>query len=57
MKEVVTVPEDVAGISRMYLPVMAAIPLPMDACDQVPPILPKIQNQKLLTLHSRSFWR
>ena len=50
MKYVVTVPEDVAGISRTYLPIKAAISFCMDAFDQAPLILPKMQDQILLTL-------
>jgi len=57
MKYVVTVLEDVAGISSTYLPIKAAISLLMDACDQVPLMLPKMQDQKLLTLRSHSFSR
>ena len=34
MTYVVTVPEDVAGISRTLLPIKAAIALSMGACDQ-----------------------
>jgi len=45
MKYVVTVPEDVAGISRTYLPIPAAISCIIDACDQAPLILPKMQDQ------------
>jgi len=45
MTYVVTVQEDVAGISRTYLPIMAAITLFMDACDQAPLILPQMQDQ------------
>jgi len=43
MKYVVTVPEDVAEISCTYLPRKAAISLFMDAWDQAPLILPKMQ--------------
>jgi len=46
MKYVVTVPEDVARISRTYLPTQAAISFYyMDAFDQAPLILPKMQDQ------------
>jgi len=45
MTSVVTVPEDVAGISRTCLPIKAAIFLSMDACDHGPLILPKMQDQ------------
>jgi len=44
MKYVVTVPENVAGISHTKLPMKAAIFLYMDACKQAPLILPKIQD-------------
>jgi len=42
MKYVDTVLEDVAGISRAYLPMKAAISLFMDACDYVPLMLLKM---------------
>jgi hypothetical protein len=45
MTYVVTVPEDVAGISRIHLAIKAAIFLVMEACDQAPLILPKILDQ------------
>jgi len=45
MAWVVTVPEDVAVISRIILPVQAAIFLFMGACDHAPLILPKMQAQ------------
>ena len=51
MKQVVTVLEDVAGISRTYLLIKPAISLFMDACDQAPLLLRKMQDQKSLTLH------
>ena len=54
MKEVVTVPEDVARISHTYLPIKASISIFMDACDQGPLILPKMQDQISLTLCWRS---
>jgi len=54
MKWVVTVPEDVARISRTYLPIKAAMSFFMDACDQAPLILPKMQDQISLTLCWRS---
>jgi len=50
MKYVVTVPEIVAGISRTYLPIKAAMCCFMDARDQAPLILPKLQDQISLTL-------
>jgi len=40
----------VARISRTYLPIKAAISFYMDACDQAPHILPKMQDQISLTL-------
>jgi len=55
MKSVVTVPEDVAWISHTYLHIKAAISFFMDACNQAPLIVPKMQDQKLLTLCWRSF--
>jgi len=51
MKYVVTVPEDVAGISCTYLRIMAAMLLLSVAIDQVQPILPKVQDEKSLILH------
>ena len=42
---VVTVPEDVAGISRTYVPITAAISLFMDACDEMPLIFQQMQDQ------------
>ena len=45
MRYVDTVLEDVAGISHTYLAIKAAISLFMEACDQAPLILPKMQNQ------------
>jgi hypothetical protein len=51
MKYVITVPEDVVGTSHTYLPIKAAISIFMDACDEVPLIFPKMQEQKSLTLH------
>jgi len=44
MKYVVTVPEDVVEICRTYRPIMAAISLFIDACDQAPLILLKMQD-------------
>jgi len=55
MDEVVTVPEDVAGISHTYVSIQAAKFLFMDACGQVPPISQMMQEQKLLMLSWRSF--
>jgi hypothetical protein len=55
MKYIVTVPEDVARISRTYLPIQAAIFFFLDVCNQAPLILPKIQDQTALTLCRRSF--
>jgi len=55
MKSVVTVPEDVVGISHTYLPIKAAISVFMDACDQSPLIIRKMPQQKSLTLCKRSF--
>ena len=55
MKWVVTVPDDVAEIFCTFLPITAAISLFMDACDQVPLIIPKMQDPKSLTLRLRSF--
>ena len=43
-----------ARISRTYLPIKAAISFFMDAFDQAPLILPKMQDQILLTLCWRS---
>jgi len=57
MKWVVTVLEDVAGISGTYLPIKTAISLFMVACDQVPVMLPNMQNKKSLTLRWLSFSR
>jgi hypothetical protein len=57
MKKVVTIREDVAGISHTYMPIRAAISLFIDASEQVPLILPNMHGQKLLTLHSRSLSR
>jgi len=54
MKYVVNVPEDVAGIPCTYLPIKAAIYLFMNAGDQAPLILLKMQDLKLLTLCCRS---
>jgi len=54
MKYVVTVPEDVARISCTYLPIKAAISFFMDAFDQAPLILSKMQDQISLTLCWRS---
>ena len=51
------VPENVAGISHAYSPIQAAISLFMDGCDQVPHILPKMQNKKSSTLRWHSFPR
>jgi len=45
MTYVVTVPEDVAGISRTHLTIKAAIFLFVEAFDQAPLILPKMQDQ------------
>jgi len=57
MKWVVTVPEDVAGISSTYLLIKAAISFVIDTCDQVPLMLWKMQDQKLWTLPWCSFSR
>ena len=57
MKWVVTVPEVMAGIFRTYPPIKAAIFLFMDACDQAPLILLKMQDPESLTLRWRSFSR
>jgi len=57
MKYIVTVREDVLGIFRTYLSIDAAISLFMDASDYVSLILPKRQEQKLLTIHRCSFSR
>jgi len=54
MKSVDTVPEDVARISRTYLPIKAAISFFMDVFDQAPVILPKMQDQISLMLCWRS---
>jgi len=51
MKEVATVPEDVAGIIRTYLPIKAATSLFMNASDQAPVVLPQMQEPKSMTLH------
>jgi len=45
----------VARIYCTYLPTQAAISFFMDACDQAPLILPKMQDQISLTLCWRSF--
>ena len=45
MKWVFTVPEDVVRISCTYLPIKAAISMIVDACDQAPLRLPKMQDQ------------
>jgi hypothetical protein len=50
MKYIVTVPEDGARISHTYLPLMAAIFLFMNVCDQAPLILPKMEDEILLVL-------
>jgi len=50
MKYVLTVTEDVARISRTYLPIKAAIFLLMDASDEAPLIIPKTQDQISLML-------
>jgi len=50
MKYVETIPEAVTGISRAYLHIIAAMSLAMNACDQAPIILPKMQDQTLLVL-------
>ena len=47
MKLAVTVPEDMVGIFHTYLLIKAAISLFMDACDQAPLILPKMEDPKL----------
>jgi len=57
MKQVVTAWEAVAQISLAYLPIMAANSSLIDVCDQEPFRLREIQDQKLLTLHGRSFSR
>jgi len=54
MKRVVTVPEDMVGLFRTYFPIKAAIMWFMDACDEAPLILPKIQDPKSWTLSWRS---
>jgi hypothetical protein len=54
MKQVVTVPEDVARISRTYLPINDAIFFFMDDFVQAPLILLKVQDQISLTLCWRS---
>jgi len=45
MKYVVTVWEDMTGISLTYLPIKAGISFFMDACDQMPLILQKRQEK------------
>jgi hypothetical protein len=45
------VPEDVAGIFGIDLPIMAAIFFFMDAFDKVPFILLMMQDPKSLTLY------
>jgi hypothetical protein len=50
MKKVVTVPEDVARIYCTYLLIKAALSFFIDACDQAPLILPKMQDQISMTL-------
>jgi hypothetical protein len=47
MKCVLTVPEDMVGILHPYLPTNAGISLVIDACDQKPLIIPKVQDPKL----------
>jgi len=56
MKYVVTVPEDVAGISRTYLPIRASIRLFIDACDPAPLIILTMEDQKSLMLCWHSYW-
>jgi hypothetical protein len=51
MHGVVTVLEDIAAISHTYLSIRAAIFFCMDACDQLPLILPMMQDPILLILH------
>ena len=55
MNWVVTIPEDVAGIFCTYLPIMVAISLFMDVCDQKPLFLQKMQDPKSLMLRWGSF--
>jgi hypothetical protein len=54
-KLVLTLLEDVVGLFRTYLLIKAAIRLFMDACDQAPLRLLKMQNPKPFTLRWRSF--
>jgi hypothetical protein len=50
MKKVVTVGEDAAELFGIYVPLQTAVFLFMHACNQVPLILQKKQEQKLFTL-------
>jgi hypothetical protein len=51
MIEVVTVPENVAGIFHTYLPIKAAIEFFMDTCDHAPHILLQMHDPTSLMLH------
>jgi hypothetical protein len=57
MKSMITVREDVAKISRTYLPISAAISFFMDACSHLPRMLLKKQEQKWLMICGRLFSR
>jgi hypothetical protein len=50
MKCVLTLPEDVAGTFRSYLPITAAITLFLNACDQTPLVLQTMQDPTSLIL-------
>jgi hypothetical protein len=51
MKSIIVVSVDAVEISFTYFPIQAAICLFMYACGQVPLILPKMPEQKSLTLY------
>jgi len=55
MQSAATVPEAVMEISQASLLPKAAMTLRMNACDQAPIIVPKMQDEKSLTLHWCSF--
>jgi len=57
MTRVVTAWEAVGRISLAYLPIIAANSSFIDVCDQEPFWLPEMQDQQLLTLCWRSFFR
>ena len=57
MKRVVTAWEAVERITLAYLPIMVANCSFIGVCNQEPFRLPQLQDQKLVTLHWRSFSR